>query len=51
MKCQITPDGGVGFLVNLEPPGAHGTVHRKRIKEQVSFQTTWNYSQYNFAPE
>lgn len=32
---QITPEGGVGLRVNFEPPGAHGTVHRKRL---VSFQ-------------
>lgn len=24
-KRELTPAGGIGFLVNLEPPGAHGT--------------------------
>lgn len=26
---KFTPSGGVGFLQNLEPPGAQGTAQRK----------------------
>lgn len=31
MNDQITPEEGGGFRVNLEPPGAHGTVHKKIV--------------------
>lgn len=35
MKVKITPEGGVGFLVNLEPPGAHGTVQKNLVSLEI----------------
>lgn len=29
-RNNITPSGGFGFRVNLEPPGAQGTVQQKK---------------------
>lgn len=38
-RNNITPSGGFGFRVNLEPPGAQGTVQqKKKSKKQVNLK-------------